>query len=41
LALEDAANDDAIGEHVIVVVVPLAGGARGGRALEDQVVPVI
>jgi hypothetical protein len=34
--LEDAANHDAVAEHVEVVVVLLAGWARGGGALEDQ-----
>jgi hypothetical protein len=34
--LEDAAHHDAIGEHVEVVIVPLAGWARGGGALEDK-----
>jgi hypothetical protein len=33
VAFEDAADHDAIGEHVVVVVVPLAGWARSRRAL--------
>src|SRR6266511_3940108 len=34
--VEDAANDRAIGEHVIFIIVPLAGRAGGRCALEDQ-----
>jgi hypothetical protein len=33
--LHDAADDGTIGEHIEVVVVPLAGWARGTGALED------
>jgi hypothetical protein len=33
---EDAADNGAVGEHVEIVVVPLAGRARGGRAFEDE-----
>jgi tripartite-type tricarboxylate transporter receptor subunit TctC len=36
--LEDAADYRAIGQHVEVVIVPFAGGARGRRAFKDQVV---
>src|SRR5438128_9899414 len=36
--LQDAADDSAIGQHIVVVVVPLARGARGGCAFERQVV---
>jgi hypothetical protein len=36
--IHDPADDDAVGEHVIVVVVPLAGGAGSRRALEDQII---
>src|SRR2546423_12158482 len=36
LSNEQAADDLAIGEHVIVLVLPLAGGAAGRRAVEDQ-----
>jgi hypothetical protein len=34
--LEDAADRDAIGEHVMVVIVSLAGWARSRGAFEDQ-----
>jgi hypothetical protein len=34
--VEDAADDSAIGEHVEVIIVPLAGWATSRRALEDQ-----
>ena len=34
--LHDATNHDAVGEHVEVVVAPLAGWARSQGALEDQ-----
>src|SRR5262245_10514793 len=34
--LENPSDDGTIGEHVVIVVVPLAGRARGGRAFEDQ-----
>src|SRR5215831_14750931 len=34
--LHDAADDSAVGEHVEIVVAPLAGRPRSGRALEDQ-----
>jgi hypothetical protein len=34
--LEDAADDNAIGKHVEVVLVPLAGRAGGGGALEER-----
>ena len=34
--LHDPADNDAIAEHVEVVVVPFAGGPRGGSALEGQ-----
>ena len=33
--LHDPANDDAIAEHVEIVVTPFAGGARSRRMLED------
>jgi hypothetical protein len=36
VGLEDAADDDAIRDHVEVVLLPLAGGPRGIRALKDQ-----
>src|SRR5215471_18519440 len=36
--LHDPANDDAIAEHAVVVIVPLAGWARSRRTLEDQIV---
>src|SRR6516165_2186895 len=36
VGLEDAADRDAIGKHVVVVVVPFAGQARGRCALENQ-----
>ena len=32
----DAPDRDAIGKHVEIVIVPLAGGARGGGAFEEQ-----
>src|SRR6516225_3545029 len=38
--LHDAADDGTIGEHVEVVVVPLAGRTGGRGALEDQIVLV-
>src|SRR5262249_30511748 len=38
--LHDPADDDAIGNHVVVVVTPLARDTRGRRALEDQIVLV-
>src|SRR5262245_34768045 len=34
--LEDAPHHDAVLRHVIVVVAPLAGRARGGCAFEDE-----
>jgi hypothetical protein len=34
--LQDAADNGAIGEHVVVVIVPLAGRTGSRRALEDQ-----
>src|SRR5262249_25123498 len=34
--LEDATDHRTIGEHVEVVITPLAGGPGGGRAFEDQ-----
>ena len=34
--LEDAAHNDPIFEHIVVVIAPLAGGARGRYALEDE-----
>jgi hypothetical protein len=34
--VEDAPHDDAIGKHVVVVIVPLAGEARSRRAFEDE-----
>jgi hypothetical protein len=34
--LEDAADDSAVGEDVEIVVVPLAGWARRGRAFEGE-----
>src|SRR5262245_54690132 len=34
--LEDPADHDAILQHVVVVVAPLAGQARGVRSPEDQ-----
>ena len=42
--LHDAADDSAVRAHVeivivilvVIVVVPIAGGARGGRAFENQ-----
>ncbi len=36
IGLEDAADDSAVGERIEVVVIPLAGRARGGRAFEDE-----
>jgi hypothetical protein len=36
LAFEDAADDDAIGEHVEVIIVPLAGRTGGRRAFEYE-----
>src|SRR5262249_27992558 len=36
--LQDTADDDAIGKHVIVVIVPLARGPACRCAFEDQVV---
>src|SRR5438045_512073 len=36
VSLEDTADNFAIGEHVIVVIVPLAGRARDRCALEDS-----
>src|SRR5262245_26636723 len=38
VCLENAADGDALGEHVIVVIVPLAGWATKRRALQEQVV---
>ena len=38
--LHDAADDGSIGEHIVIVIVPLAGGAARGGALEDQIVLV-
>jgi len=34
--LQDAADHDAIGKHIIVVIVPVAGWAARRRALEDE-----
>jgi hypothetical protein len=36
IGLEDAADHGAIGKHIKIVVFPLAGRARSGRAFEDQ-----
>jgi hypothetical protein len=36
IGVEDAADDNAVGEHIVIVIVPLARRAGGGRALEDQ-----
>jgi hypothetical protein len=36
--LEDAADIEAIGEHVIIVIAPLTGWARGRRAFQSEVV---
>jgi hypothetical protein len=38
LGLKDAADRNAIGKDVIVLVAPLAGWARSGGALEKQIV---
>src|SRR5215469_3101969 len=38
--LHDAADNDAFGKHVVIIVAPLAGQARGRCALEDQIVLV-
>src|SRR2546430_5062090 len=40
IGVEDAADDDAIGEHVEIVIVPLAGWSARRSALEGQVVLV-
>jgi hypothetical protein len=29
-------DNGSVGEHVVIVIAPLAGRARGGRAFEDQ-----
>src|SRR5262245_47862454 len=34
--LHDAADDDGICEHIIIVIAPLAGWAGSGGAFEDQ-----
>src|SRR5262249_21729350 len=34
--LHDAADHDAIGEHVVIIIVPLAGWARNRCAFENQ-----
>src|SRR5215831_17138137 len=39
--LHDAADDAAVSEHVVIVLIPLAGWARGGRAFEDQLVSAV
>src|SRR6516162_8518094 len=39
--LHDPANDDGSAEHIEIVIVPLAGGAAGGGALEDQIALVL
>jgi hypothetical protein len=36
IGLEDAADNGAVGEHVVVIVIPRAGRARSRRALKDQ-----
>ena len=30
--LQDAADDNAVGAHIVIVIAPFAGRARGGRA---------
>src|SRR5262249_49266998 len=40
MCLQDAADYGAIGNHVVVVVTPLARGTRGRGAFEGQVVLV-
>src|SRR5215472_1456745 len=36
--LHDPANDDSVAEHVVVVIIPFAGGTAGRCASEDEVV---
>src|SRR5262249_59313609 len=36
--LHDTTDDDALGEHVVIIFVPLAGGPAGRCAFEDEVV---
>jgi hypothetical protein len=36
MPLEDAADNDAVGKHVIVIVVPFAGWSARRCAFEDQ-----
>jgi len=36
VGLEDAADNLAVAEHVEIILIPLAGRARGGCAFEDQ-----
>src|SRR5262249_43342559 len=38
IGLEDAADNLAIGEHVVIIVTPLAGRTRGRCAFEDEIV---
>src|SRR6516162_11849959 len=39
-SLHDAAHNNAVGKHVVIIVAPFAGQARGRCALEDQIVLV-
>src|SRR5262249_6917732 len=36
--LHDTTDDDALGEHVVIIFVPLAGGRAGRCAFDDEVV---
>jgi hypothetical protein len=36
--LKNPADDSAIGEHIVILIVALAGRAERGRALEDKTV---
>jgi hypothetical protein len=36
--LHDAADDNSVGKHIVIVVAPLAGRARGCGALEGEIV---
>jgi hypothetical protein len=38
IGVEDTADDHAIGEYVEIVIIPLAGRARGRCAFEGQVI---
>src|ERR1700750_3319722 len=38
IVLENAADNGTLGEHVVIVVIPFAGGAAGRGTLEDELI---